>query len=392
MAFGFDKLAGLNPFAGGGLVSIDFGSQLLKVLQVTPGEPGQLVAAACVQTPPELMNDAAKRLEFQCEQLPTVIKAGGFKGRRGVCSLPVSQMFCKHMQVSVEAGGSVTDAAAVMAAGQLGVEADVLAVRAIEVGDAVVPGGPSGGAGVGPKREVIALATAKSLVDRVMEALRAAKLEPVGLQSEFQAIVAGFRPVNRRTQDIDVTSLYLDIGAGATKIVIGHGTKLAFAKAIGIGGRFIDQLAAHQAGCSVSEARALRLGMQTLQRGGVVSSAESDGGGGAATMVAQSAKTSVIDLAEPLRALTDEINLSVRYHQELFPTRQIDRLIFVGGESRHAALCQHIARQFSFPAHTSDPLARIARTGSEPCNGVDIGQAQPGWAVPLGLLLAPTDV
>jgi Tfp pilus assembly PilM family ATPase len=392
VAFGFDKLAGLNPFAGGGLVSIDFGSQLLKVLQVTPGEPAQLVAAACVQTPPELMHDAAKRLEFQCEQLPTVIKAGGFKGRRGVCSLPVSQMFCKHMQVAVEAGGSVTEAAAAMAAGQLGVEPDVLAVRAIEVSDAVVPGGSAGNGG-GPKREVIALATAKSLVDRVMEALRTAKLEPVGLQSEFQAIVAGFRPVNRRTQDIDVTSLYLDIGAGATKIVIGHGTKLAFAKAIGIGGRFIDQVAAHQAGCSVAEARTLRLGMQTLQRGGTGGAVvETEGGGGAATMVAQSAKASVIDLAEPLRALTDEINLSVRYHQELFPKRQIDRLIFVGGESRHAALCQHIARQFSFPAHTSDPLARIARTGSEPCNGVDIAQPQPGWAVPLGLLLAPTDV
>jgi Tfp pilus assembly PilM family ATPase len=284
-----------------------------------------------------------------------------------------------------------------MAASQLGVEPDVLAVRAIEVPDAVVPGGTAGSNGGGPKREVIALATAKSLVDRVMEALRAAKLEPVGLQSEFQAIVAGFRPVNRRTQDIDVTSLYLDIGAGATKIVIGHGKKLAFAKAIGIGGRFIDQVAAHQAGCSVAEARALRLGMQTLQRGGATGEGEAGGaangaGGGTATLVAQSAKASVIDLAEPLRALTDEINLSVRYYQELFPKRQIDRLIFVGGESRHAALCQHIARQFSFPAHTSDPLARIARTGAEPCNGVDVSQPQPGWAVPLGLLLAPTDV
>jgi Tfp pilus assembly PilM family ATPase len=99
-----------------------------------------------------------------------------------------------------------------------------------------------------------------------------------------------------------------------------------------------------------------------------------------------------IDLTEPLRALTDEIALCVRYYEQLFPSRRIDRLIFVGGESRHTGLCQHIARQFKFPAHAGDPLARLARTGSEPSAGVDLAQPQPGWAVPLGLLMSPTDL
>ncbi|MDP1660660.1 MAG: hypothetical protein Q8L55_01990, partial [Phycisphaerales bacterium] len=101
---------------------------------------------------------------------------------------------------------------------------------------------------------------------------------------------------------------------------------------------------------------------------------------------------SAVDLTEPLRALTDEIALCVRYYETLFPQRKVHRTIFVGGESRHVALCQHIARMLKTPAHAADPLARIARTGTEPVVGVDMSKAQPGWAVPMGLLMAPTDL
>lgn len=411
MAFGFNKLTGFNPFGGGGLVAIDFGSQALKLLQISSSEPAQLVAAACVQTPPELLLDAARRFEFQCEQLPSVLRNGGFKAKRGVCAIPTSQIFCKHMQVQPEEGQSVASATHSAAANQLGCEPDMLACRSVVVEGAVVTPG---------KHEVIALATAQSLVDRLMQALRQSKLEPVGLQSEFQALLSGFRPVNRRTQDTEITSLYIDIGAGATKIVIGHGVKLAFAKGIAIGGRFLDQVVCQQARCSLAEARALRLGLTSLARptpsaastesaGLAVLAAGMKQGGGFGTAVdtapvtdpATAARTlaanassnnASIDLTDALRALTDEINLSVRYYEQLFPDRKIDRLIFVGGESRHVALCQHIARAFKFPAHASDPLARIARTGKEPCAGVDFSQPQPGWAVPLGLLLAPTDL
>lgn len=407
MALGFEKLVNFNPFAGSGLLSIDFGSQQLKVLQFSASEPAQLIAAACVQTPPELAGDAAKRLEFQCSQLPAVIRNGGFKARRGVCAIPSSQMFCKHTQVLIDEGQTAKDAATIVASEQLGVDASQLAVRAVEIEGAHTAGG---------KREIVALATAQSLVERIMIAMRDAKVECVGLQSEFQAILSGFRPVNRRTQDNNITSLYLDIGAGSTKIVIGHGTKLAFAKAIGIGGRFFDQVAAQQARCTLPEGRAIRLGLNSLTRaaarpsaptsetaglaaiaaemnraGAAVATKPADAATAAQALASRAANTS-IDLTDALRALTDEINLSVCYYQQLFPDRKIDRLIFVGGESRHAALCQHIARMFPFPAHASDPLARVARTGSEPCAGVDLSQPQPGWAVPLGLLLSPPDV
>ena len=38
--------------------------------------------------------------------------------------------------------------------------------------------------------------------------------------------------------------------------------------------------------------------------------------------------------------LTDEIQLSLRYHESLFPGRKVERVIFLGGESKSRALCR----------------------------------------------------
>lgn len=413
MPFGLSKLAGLNPWSGGGLVAVDLGGQTLKVLQLTPGDAPQLLAAGCVQTPPELVNDPMRRLDFQFEQLPGLLKASGVKAKRAVCAIPCAQMVCKHMQVQPEGKQSISDAARFAVAMQLGCDPGAMSMREIVVEGTTVPSG---------KTEVIAFATAASVISRLMQGLRSAKLEPVGMQSEFEAVVNVFRPVNKRDGDPDTTSLYLDIGSTMTKVCLGHGQKIVFAKAIALGGRFLDAVAAKQAGCSVTEARALRLSLNQLTRlpqvappspvvvGGmaVLSAAmrKAQAGAGTATMtqpatandavnalVSHAERTrSAVDLTEPLRALTDEIALCVRYYETLFPDRKVHRTIFVGGESRHVALCQHIARVLKTPAHAADPLARLARAGGEPVVGVDMSQAQPGWAVPMGLLMSPTDL
>lgn len=412
MAFDLSKFAGLNPWAGGGLVAVDLGGQTLKVLQLSQGDSPQLQAAGCVQTPPELVNDINKRLDFQFEQLPGLLKAAGVKAKRTVCAIPCAQMLCKHVQIAPEGKQTMGEAARLAVALQLGCDPSALAMREVVVEGTSVGGG---------KTEVIAQATAANMIARLMSGLRGAKLEPVGMKSEFEAILNAFRPVGKRDAEEDITSLYLDIGSTMTKVCLGHGQKLVFAKAIALGGRFLDAVVAKQSGCSITEARALRLSLNQLTRQAPAPVLAGDAGGMAVlaaamrkeqaeggVAVAQPRTTptdavsvlashaertrSSVDLTEQLRALTDEIALCVRYYETLFPGRKVQRTIFVGGESRHVALCQHIARVLKTPAHAADPLARVARTGSEATVGVDMSQAQPGWAVPMGLLMGPTDL
>src|SRR5688572_3438512 len=68
-------------------LGIDFGVGSLKVLQVGLGEPPTMTAAACVETPDEILADHAKRLEFQSEALLRLVKSGGFKSKRAICSI-----------------------------------------------------------------------------------------------------------------------------------------------------------------------------------------------------------------------------------------------------------------------------------------------------------------
>ena len=90
---------------------------------------------------------------------------------------------------------------------------------------------------------------------------------------------------------------------------------------------------------------------------------------------------------EVFDCLLDELTLCVRYHQTLFPDRAVEKLVFLGGESRHVGLCQKIAQSLRIGAQLGDPLARLVRGNGDPGPGVDLRQPQPGWAVPVGLCL-----
>jgi len=233
-------------------------------------------------------------------------------------------------------------------------------------------------------------------------------------------VVRAFDHITKRDGNINVTTLYLDLGAGSTKVMIAHGRQLVFARLIDVGGRHLDELAAKQLDCGLAEARAARLSLElkatpvAVAAGGptgdeAVAAAEAASGTNSDRRAGDTAPAKgfggnlleqervhvapePVRLDEPLEILVDEVQVCLRYHASQFPGRKIDRAVFVGGESRHRGLCQHIARGLRLPAQTADPLAWIARTGLEPANGVDMKQPQPGWAVPIGLCLSPTDL
>src|SRR5690554_2168304 len=72
-------------------IAIEFGIGALKALQITSTDPPALVAAASIETPDELRGDHGKRFEYQSQALAKLLKAGGFKGKRAICSIPAWQ-------------------------------------------------------------------------------------------------------------------------------------------------------------------------------------------------------------------------------------------------------------------------------------------------------------
>jgi Tfp pilus assembly PilM family ATPase len=399
---GLGKLASLTSWRGVGSLrgqapplAIDFGVGSLKLLQITAGPPVHLVAAAQLDTPEELLADPVRRLRFQLDALPKLVRSGGFKSQRAVCTIPTPSLFCKHLQVQRADGVDLGEITRAAAARTIGCDPSVLLCRHVPVKD------------VGPGRaELVCFATPRELVARLMTAIKGARLEPVGIHAEPQALVHAVASGPGASED-DRPTLLLDMGRRTTKVVIARGTEIRFARVIEFGGLDLDQAVARQTQSSLARAVETRLGLSELterrddaagetpeKRGDdgleQFEQAVAEAAGKRATLVRPVRPR--VDLSEPLEILTDEVAMCLRYDRAQFPDAPAERIVFVGGESRHEALCGHIARTLRMPAQAADPTARIGRSGKEPTSGVRFDEPQPGWAVALGLCYAPTDL
>ncbi len=407
-------------------IALDFGVGSLKALQLSPGDHPALVAAALLETPDELRKNHAERLKFQLQNIPKLLKGRGFRGKKVVCSIPASQTLVQHMQLQKADGVNLQSLIAAELHSTLNCDPSRVVIRHFELPDARQSGN---------KTEVLCLAVAKDVVLKQVEALNAQKYEVVGVHSEQHSIIHAFDHITRRAEDAELTSLYLDIGAGSTKVVVAHGTGIVFAKTIHVAGHSFDESIASQMKCDQREARARRLTMElfaapqgaqsqsnsTTQSTGAPSPLGESGGlemerddAQASQALAEDRRTGQapstlstpietdgaappeapcdVQLNGPLEALTDEVAMCLRYHSHLYPDRRVNRAIFLGGESRYLGLCQHLARALRLPARVADPFAALKKSDAgRNAGGVDLTIPQPGWAVPYGLCMCPAD-
>ncbi len=379
---------GLGSMRPAGLpLSVEFGVGSLKILQLAQGDTPAIASAVQLDTPDDLLDNPAKRLSFQIEALPRLLKQGRFKTSRAVCAVPSGQMVCKHVQIIPSDDLPIEKLAAAQIGAQLGCDPSALLVRCRVVEGAKVNG----------KKEVICFAAARDFVARLMGALKNARLEPVAIHNEYaadlRAIDAIAQPGSACSEADGAPTLLLDMGVGATKAVVAHGSKMVFARSIELGTRHMDETIARQLRCTMQEARATRLGLERLTPRPAPVAVAADG---AAPPAPEPRSSRAVgpepDLTEPLEILTDEAAMCLRYHRMLFPDRPVEKVIFLGGESRQRLVCEHLARSLRLAAQSVDPLARLARSGKVPCEGVDVTAPQPGWAVAVGMCLSPTDL
>lgn len=384
MGIGRLKPLGLIKSASGAMgssispIGVDLGVGALKVMQIDTSSSPQLIAAACVDVPEELTEDPARRLQWQAEQLSRIVRSGGFKGKRAVCSIPVGQTFCKSVQIQKSGGVNIAAVVQSGMAQQLQCDPNSIVCRFTDAGETERGN---------KEHEYTAVAVGRELVSHLMQTLRGAKLEPVGMHTVFEANAASFGAKDESSEP----ALYIDIGSGSTSFVIAHGPRVAFARNIEQGGHHIDKFVADQQKVSVGAAREDRLSATELIPGAPASMVDEPDTGDAPVKMAKAVKRT-LDLTEPIEIICDEVRLCLRYHASLFPSMKPERVVFMGGEASHTALCTAIAKQLRLPGQIADPMARVARTSNEPTIGVDFSAAQPAWTVPLGLCLAKTDL
>jgi len=404
-------------------IAVDFGSASVKVLQATVGDRPTIVAAAEIRVPDEIRGQPLEaRLDFLSDALAGVLRGGDFRGKRVVCAPPAGLMRVQHVQV---AGGDATAARGQVAAtleSQLQCLPGSLIVRSREVAETARDGQVRG--------EHLAFAMGREDAMRHVDFFRRRGLQLVGMHGGIEAMVYAFDHLHRRSEDAELTTLYVDLGWGATKVAITHGTGTVFAKTVQLGGRHFDQVAAAALRCDPATARARRISEAFLRADAPVPGrpvaaparlapeVEAPAMLRAAMLAAEpdpvavatdrrrgvepaalgvpvtpdaAAPTGGPDFSEIIESLADELSMCLRYHGAIFPGRRVDRAVFLGGEARQLGLCRRLAAALHVHAKAGDPLARMI--GPETPAGLPEPEApHPGWAVACGLLAAPVDL
>ncbi len=421
MKFGFLRTASAPILA-------DFGGSGLKLLQVSHGQTPSIVAAGFIPVPESMrLSSAEDRFAHFARELPNALKRGGFTGSRVVVAPLSAHMLVQHYQVAPAEGDALHASVLAQVSMQLQCDPLGLVVRTVDVCETARDGQP--------RVEVIAMAMSRLDVMNYINLFKSVKLSVVGIHGEIAGMMHAFDHIHRRIEDAAVTTMYIDIGASGTKVAIAHGADLAFAKWIALGGRHFDQCLADLWAVTPAVANARRLveGFMPPRHAVSARSAtigiEEVGGGMAMLRSAMAAQqnghsqesmaasavatdrregltapalgsnvapsataTAVTALREQIDALADDLSMCMRYHTALFPSRPLDRVVFLGGEARGVGLCQQLAASLRLPAKAGDPLARLLVHGAAPSGLPEPTASHPGWAVVCGLASAPNDL
>jgi type IV pilus assembly protein PilM len=419
-------------------IGVDFGSDCLRLAQVQfSGNEYKLAAAASADVPNHVRHDPHARLAFFVETVRDLLAQSNFHGRQAVLALPASSMHIQHLRLAKMDENETKKALPWEARGKLPIDPSQALLRHLIAGEVYQD--------QEPKNEVIVMAAARDFINQLLASAVKARLDVIGMNVEPKAVVDCFGHVYRRKSDAEVTSCFLDIGATASRAFIARAGQIFFARVIPIGGEHFNKAAAHALRISLDQAKLLRIQLcatdpayDTRREKAVVSepgpaaevtastveeafpllaaglgatrhetavavappvaattpAAAVDELAAAVSLEDELAqKSRIVEQAcrEPLSRLIEELDLCRRYYESTFPSKPLDRIIFIGGEARQRGLCQHIAREMGLAAQVGDPLVRMGRiseVGIE--SGIDRRQPQPGWAVAIGCSLGPT--
>ncbi|MFK7788419.1 MAG: pilus assembly protein PilM [Phycisphaeraceae bacterium] len=381
-------------------IAIDFGVDTVKMLQISSGETTQLIGAASLVVPENARKDSTARYTYLADAVKELARQQPYKGRRVMCSIPASQTFVGTFELPCGEKDNIDQQVNLHLQTTMEMDPSRMVIRNHRVGSVIRNGGT--------RQRVICVAARRGPVMRYLEIVAAAKLEVVGMHSEPDCIAKCFSELyNRREADRTEARCFIDIGAASTKLVIIRDKEILLARNIAMSGDELTYRHAKEHRMDFAEARLARLreaanplaanpfgvGLKNQTETTVAladdptdESEERRETG----LASELAEPEVLD--EVLDKLVDGIRMSLRYHDSVCPDDTVQRIVLLGGEASHKGVAQSIAQQFSIPTFVGDPMARVMRTpGLKPLN-IDINNAQPGWAVPLGLCLSEANL
>ncbi|MEM9754222.1 MAG: pilus assembly protein PilM [Planctomycetota bacterium] len=359
MAFGISSKARVSPIA------IDFGADAIKMLQIVPDGPGQVVVAGSAVVPHDARTNATERLDFIEEAIKGLMRNLPIRGRRAICAIPGFQTLIHNFMIPRTDPEDIDALIDLQLRDRLGVEPGRMILKNFHAVDHHRRGAA--------RSDVICLAAKREQVMQYLGLAGRCRLEVVGMHVEPLCVTRCFEDL---LDDVSGAVAFVDLGAATTKVIIAHGQKLLMVKTIHAGGDHWNQLHAQQAKLEFDEARRMRV----AQING------DDAGGGVATATADESGTESDTHDEVLLTLIDELRLVLRHHRGRHPSLSLDKLVLLGGEANDDKLRGRLSHALGVPCELGDAFAGMDRdVEAGAAIGVDPTDPAPNWAVAVGL-------
>jgi type IV pilus assembly protein PilM len=360
-----------------GPIGIDFGSRFTRLIQLDMrGGQCTIAAAAQVEIPPgEHAPEERKRLRDRA--VAESLESGAFHGRDIVVSVGWDDLQVRSLRVPNMPEDELFAAVRYEASERFGLDPEAAELRFVPAGEVRQ--------GTEVRQEVIAFGVAREAVETQLERLAEMGLNPVAIDADPCAVFRGFERFLQRDEDVSDVNAFVDLGYGATRVILSRGPEMIFFKSIPIGGRRFDQLVAKQLGLSEIEAAQIRVRLHRQHVAAITGHTEELD---PEETVGETLRQAVVDALRPaLEQLSKEIALCLRYCSVTFRGLRTDAVTVVGGEACNADTLRLLSDQVNVPFHVGKAARHLGCDAA--FHGADRRTGLPEWATAIGLALKP---
>lgn len=372
-------------------LAIDIGSDSIKMLQIQCNGSTASVCACGRYRIPASVEDPQQRRELTVKAAREMLRDGDFRGRRVVSALSWRQLNIKNVRLPQMPEHELRQAVQWEARERFDFDVENDQLNILDAGQIRT--------GVETWNEIIMLAASRETIEEHLGLLSEMGLTPERIEAEPVAVFRIFERFLRRRADENAVSVVVDIGAGATRVVVAKGRQIVFIKSIDIGGTDLTKAVAKRLNLSCAEANDLR--MQVMTRDSETLHAPSDNEDGAqpANESARppdpgqsgSIEWTVRDAVRAkIEAAAREVSLCLRYCSVTFRGLRPEQITLTGGEAHDPAVLDIFNEQLGIECLAGQPLRGID------LSAVDLGGDRRNmlneWAVCGGLAISSHDV
>ena len=329
-----------------GPIGIDLGCSSIKMVQLSSaGEGVALVAAARAQVPWEVQGNREALQHWYVKTTKQLLASKPFRGRKVVTCLPGDQLMVQHHRLPKMDNDRLGDAVANHAREHIAIDLEHGLLRHIVAGE-VYEGDKS-------RLEVILMAAAGRVLRQHLVWIERSRLDIQAIDVAPCALVKSFAAALQQDPKGPQATMFVNIEPGVTNVVVARATQIRFARTL------------------------QGVGKQACVRKPV----ENGGGANNAAAFAENAERSAA-----VQSLANELRSCIRYHDTVFESEPVRKIVFLGGWATKRYFCLKLAQAVGLPAQLGDPLVRIAektRIGAH--SDLKADQSNSEWAVAFGL-------